>query len=239
MTRRIGGELIKLRTTRTALGFAAAVALLSLAIVLLSTLAGDPTTIADKRAALAVGSSDSALLLLFGVVGAGAEYRHRTLAPALLVAPGRGRLLAARVIAFGLAGLAIGLLMEVVAFAIGIPLLSGQAGPDLAASDYLRAGGGGLVAVTLCTMLGVGIGTLVGKQVPAVIGTMVWLFLLDPLSNLIDHISKYTVGQTATSVGGDSDGNLLPWGGAFAVLLAWTAIFLIAAAVVDRRRDIT
>ena len=239
MTRRVRGELIKLRTTRTALGFAAAVAILSLAIVLLSTLAGDPTTIADKRAALAVGSSDAALLLLFGVVGAGAEYRHRTLAPALLVAPGRGRLLAARVIAFGLAGLAIGLIMTIVAFAIGIPLLAGQPGPDLAASDYLRAGGGGLVAVTLCAMLGVGIGTLVGKQVPAVIGTLVWLFIVDPLTNLIDHIAKFTIGQSASATGGDSGGDLLPWGAAFAVLLAWTALFLIAAAVVDRRRDIS
>ena len=239
MIQRIRGELIKLRTTRTALGFAAGVAVLTLAIVLITALAGDPKTVADKRGALAVGSGVSALLLLFGVVGAGAEYRHRTLAPALLVAPGRGRLLAARVVAFGLAGLAIGVVMTVVAFALGLPLLSGQAGPDLDAGDYLRAGGGGLVAVTLSTMLGVGIGTLIGKQVPAVIGTMVWLFILEPLSGLIDHLSKYTIGQTETSIGGDNGGDVLPWGGALAVLIAWTAAFLIAAAVVDQRRDIS
>jgi ABC-2 type transport system permease protein len=238
MSRRIRGELIKLGTTRTALGFAAGVAVLTLAIVLITALAGDPTTVADKRSALAAGSGVSALLTLFGVVGAGAEYRHHTLAPALLVAPGRGRLLAARVVGYGIAALVIGLVMTAVTFAIGLPLLAGQPGPDLGASDYLRAGGGGLVAVTVSTMLGVGIGTLVGKQVPAVIGTMVWLLILEPLSGLIGDISKFTIGQTETSIGGDTGGDVLPWGAAFAVLVAWTAALLIAAALVDSRRDI-
>jgi ABC-2 type transport system permease protein len=238
MIQRIRGELIKLRTTRTALGFAAGVAVLTLAIVLITALAGDPKTVADKRGALAVGSAVSALLLVFGVVGAGAEYRHRTLAPALLVAPGRGRLLAARVIAYGLAGLIIGIVMTVVTLAIGVPLLAGQPGPALAAGDYLRACGGGLVAVLLSTMLGVGVGTLVGRQVPAVVGTMIWIFVLEPLTGLIDHIVKYTVGQTATALGGEGGGDVLPWGGAFLVLLAWTALFLLAATLVDSRRDV-
>jgi ABC-2 type transport system permease protein len=238
MTRLIRGELIKLRTTRTALGFTTAVALLTLAIVLITVLAGHPTTIADKRSALAVGSTTSALLLIFGVVGAGAEYRHRTLAPALVVAPGRGRLLVARIVAYAIASLAIGVIMTIVAFAIGLPLLAGRPGPDLGGSDYLRAGGGGLLAIVLSTMLGVGVGTLVGKQVPAVIATMVWIFILEPLSSLVDHISKFAIGQTATSIGGDTGGDVLSWGAACLVLLAWTAAFLIAAALVDRRRDI-
>jgi hypothetical protein len=239
MRRLIAGEVIKLRTTRTALGFGAAVALLTLAIVLLTTLAGDPKTIADKRSALAVGGGASALLLLFGVVGAGAEYRHRTLAPALLVAPGRRRLLAARVLAFGLAGVIIGVIVEGVAFAIGLPLLAGQPGPDLVASEYARAAGGGLLAIVLCTMLGVGVGTLVGKQVPAVVGTTLWIFLIEPLSGLLGDVSKFTIGQTATSVSGDSGGDVLPWGAALLVMLGWTAAFVLAAALVDSRRDIS
>ena len=239
MTRLVRGELLKVRTTRTAAGFAAGVGLLTIAIVLLSILAGKPTTISDKRSALAVGDGISALLLIFGVVGAGSEYRHRTLAPALLVAPNRGRLLGARVVAYALAALAIGILMLVVAFALGLPLLAGRPGPALGAGDYVRAAGGSLIAVVLLTALGVGVGTLVGRQVPAVVGTMVWLFVLEPLSNLIGHISKFTIGQTATVVTGDNGGDLLPWGAAFAVMVAWTAAFLVAGALVDRRRDVT
>lgn len=162
----IRGELIKLRTTRMALGFAAGVALVTLAIVLIMVLAGDPETILDKRSAVAVGSTISALLLLFGVVGSGAKYRHRTLAPALLVAPARGRLLSSRIIAYALARLLIGLAMTALAFAVGLPLLSGQPGPSLRGVDYLRTAGRSLLTIVLTTVLGVGVGTLVGTKSP-------------------------------------------------------------------------
>jgi ABC-2 type transport system permease protein len=234
----IRGELIKLRTTRTALGFAGGVALATLAIVLITVLAGHPKTIPDKRAALAVGSTISALLLLFGVVGSGAEYRHRTLAPALLVAPARGRLLSSRIVAYALAGLIIGLVMTVVAFAIGLPLLSGQSGPSLRGIDYLRAAGGGLLTIVLSTILGVGVGTLVGNQIAAVIGALVWIFIIEPLSDLVGSISKFTIGQSATAIVGDTGGRTLPWAAAVAVLLGWTLVFVVSAVLVDRRRDI-
>lgn len=241
MSNLIRGELIKLRTTRTALGFAAGAALLTVALVLLGILAGNPETIADKRDVLAIGSTVAVLVLLFGVVGSSSEYRHRTLAPALLVAPGRGRLLIARVLAYGLAGLGIGAVMLAVAFAIGLPLLAGQPGPSLAAGDYLRTIGGGLLAIVLCTMLGVGLGTVVSRQVPAVIGAMVWFFILEPLTGLIGDISKFTVGQSSNVTGGNGSGggDVLPWGSSFLVLLAWTVVFVVAGALVDRRRDIS
>ena len=99
MMRLINGELIKVRTTRTALGFGVASVLLVLALVLISFLAGDPTTAGDKRDALNVGGVLSVPLLIFGIVGATGEYRHRTIAPAVLIAPGRARLTVARLIA--------------------------------------------------------------------------------------------------------------------------------------------
>lgn len=94
------------------------------------------------------------------------------------------------------------------------------------------------MAIVLSTMLGVGVGTLVGRQVPAVIGTMVWIFILEPLSNLVGQVSKFTIGHTATSIGGETGGDVLPWGAACLVLLGWTAAFALSAALVDRRRDI-
>ena len=236
----IRGELIKLRTTRTALGFAAGAALLTVALVLLGILAGNPETTGEKRDALAIGSTVAVLVLLFGVVGSSSEYRHRTLAPALLVAPGRGRLLVARVFAYGLAGLGIGVVMLAVAFAIGLPLLAGQPGPSLAADDYLRTIGGGLLAIVLCTVLGVGLGTAVSRQVPAGIGAMVWFFILEPLTGLIGDISKFTVGQSSNVTGGNGSGGgeMLPWGSSLLVLLAWTVAFVVVGALADRRRDI-
>ena len=240
MSRRVAGELIKLRTTRTALGFAIAIALLSVALVVLSVLAGKPTNPGDKLDAVATGDLVCILLLFLGLVGASGEYRHRTLAPALLVAPGRARLLTARMLAYGLAGLAIGAAMLLVGYGLGIPLLAGRSGPDVATSDYIRAGGGGLIACALCTMLGVGAGTLISKQVPAVIGATMWLFVLEPLVDLVSHdATKFTIGQASGELGGSNTGQLLAWGPALLVMLAWTALFALAAALVDGRRDVS
>ena len=128
MTHLLAGELLKVRTTRTAFGFAIAALLLALATVLIVSLAGGgPETIRDKRAAIAFGSVISAVLLIYGVVGATGEFRHRTLAPAVLIAPDRYRLVIARMLAYGLtAGLAAAAIGAVV-YLIGIPLLAGTA----------------------------------------------------------------------------------------------------------------
>ena len=96
---------------------------------------------------------------------------------------------------------------------------------------------GGLAAIVLGTALGVGFGTLVGKQIPAVIAAMVWFFILEPLTNLVGHVSKFTVGQTATSMAETPVADV-PLVGALLVMAGWTLLFVIAGALVDRRRDI-
>jgi ABC-2 type transport system permease protein len=236
----VAGELVKLRTTRTALGFAAAAVLLVVAVVLITTLAGDPTTVEDKRGAINFGGVLSLPLLIFGIVGATGEYRHRTLAPGLLVAPDRARLDVARMIAYALAALVVGVLMLVVAFGIGIPLLGGAEGPDLGGSDYLEIAVGGVLAAGLCAMLGVGIGILVRNQVAAVVGALVWFFIIEPLLPLIDEgIADYTISGAAGALGGGGQGvEGLGFAAAGLVLVAWTAVFMAAGVLVNRRRDV-
>jgi ABC-2 type transport system permease protein len=240
MSDRIAGELLKLRTTRTAVAFALAAIALVLLVVLLSILSGDPRTVPDKRDALDFGGTTAFVLLIFGVVGATGEYRHRTLAPSLLVAPDRARLTVARMVAYGVTGLLIGLLMLVVAFGIGLPLLSGQPGPDLGSSDLLETGGGGVLSVALSAMLGVGIGVLVRNQVAAVVGTLVWFFIVEPLITLVsDEAYKFTISQSASAVAGTQGGDYLGFWPAVLVLAGWAALFVAAGAIVDGRRDVT
>jgi ABC-2 type transport system permease protein len=234
--RLISGELIKVRTTRTALGFGSASVLLVLALVLISFLAGDPTTAADKRDALNVGGVLSVPLLIFGIVGATGEYRHRTIAPAVLIAPGRGRLTVARLIAYMLTALAVGVAMVAVAFAIGLPLAGG--GESLSSSDLVRTAGGGLIVAVLTTALGVGVGVLVRNQVAGVVGALIWLFILSPVLGLIDEdLPNYTTLPAAGIAGGGSDTSL-SWGGAVLVLVAWAVAFFGAGLLVERRRDV-
>ena len=49
--------------------------------------------------------------MVFGVVGATGEYRHRTVAPAVLIAPDRLRLLVARALAYGVTAAGVALVM--------------------------------------------------------------------------------------------------------------------------------
>ena len=234
----VRGEMIKVRTTRTALGFASASILLVLAVVLLTILAGDPTTRQDKMDAFNIGGALSIPLLLFGIVGATGEFRHRTLAPAVLISPHRARLTLARLVAYTFTAALTGVAMLAVALIVGLPLLSGQSGPGLESDDYVTVIGGGIIAATLSCALGVGIGVLVRNQVAGVVGSLVWLFILEPLLPLIaDDLVKGSILGAAATLGGASPDEVT-WLGALLALGIWTAVFVTAGLAVDARRDV-
>jgi hypothetical protein len=234
----VRGEMIKVRTTRTAIGFGLASVLLVLAVVLITILAGDPDTVQEKKDALNLGGALCIPLLLFGIVGATGEYRHRTLAPAVLIAPDRMRLALARLVAYALTALAVGIGMALVALVIGVPLLAGQPGPDLAASDYGALVGGGLITAMLVTALGVGVGMVVKNQVAGVVGALVWLFILEPLMPLIEDwlVNLSILGAAATLGGANPDE--VSWSEALLVLAGWAALFVAAGLAFERRRDV-
>jgi ABC-2 type transport system permease protein len=234
------GEMIKVRTTRTALGFAIASLLVVLAWVLLSILAGDPGELQAKRDALNISPLGLAIpLLLFGIVGATGEYRHRTIAPAVLIAPDRVRLPLARLLAYMLTAVALAAAMVLVTLVIGLPLLSSKPGADLASEDYARMIGGALIVAALTCALGIGVGVLVRNQVAGVVGALLWMLVIAPLLELIDDsLPAYTTIFGAAAVVGGSDGETLGWGGAVGVLAAWALVFNVLGLILEKRRDI-
>jgi hypothetical protein len=240
MTRLLRGELIKVRTTRTAIGFGVAGLLLALAATLLSILTSDLTSVDDKRNALNFGGGIGILFLLFGAVGATGEFRHRTLAPAVLIAPDRLRLLLARIQAYSLAGLLFGLIIAIITLGIGLALIGGEPGPGLSGSDYAKLGVGGVLDVVVSAAIGVGVGTLVRNQVASVVGILIWLTILEPLTGLLHHhIDDYTLGSTLDRVGrGGIDPSEPSWGASILILLAWGVVLCVLGAAVDRRRDV-
>jgi ABC-2 type transport system permease protein len=239
VTALVRGELIKVRTTRTALGFAAATLFLVVLQVLLSILTVDVVEPADKRSAIAVGGTVAVLLIVFGAVGATGEFRHRTMAPAVLIAPDRVRLALARLIAYAFTGLLVAVAAIAVALLLGLPLLPGEPGPDMSGDDYATVIVGGLAVSVLAAALGVGIGLLVRNQVAAVVGALVWLFVIEPLTNLLgDDIVDYTINSASTQAGGGSGDGALSWGAGLAVVAAWAVVFACAGLLVDRRRDV-
>jgi ABC-2 type transport system permease protein len=236
--RLLRGELIKVRTTRTALGFGAACVLLILAVVLLTILTSEVSGVDAKIDALAFGGVVATILMVFGAVGATGEFRHRTIAPAVLIAPDRLRLVVARLIAYTLTAIVFAIAMAIIALGIGLPLLAGEPGPDPATSDWARLAAGSFLACALATAIGVGYGTLVRNQVLAVVSILIWLLIVEQL--LISYWDDYDGYSLLFALGrvGRGGDDEVSFGHALVVLLAWAVPICVAALVVDRRRDV-
>jgi ABC-2 type transport system permease protein len=237
MTALLRGELIKTVTTRTVFGYAALGMAVAIANVLVVTLSRDLRSAADKQVAIA---GLPFWLILFGLVGAAGEYRHRTAAPAVLAAAGRrGRLLLARAGAYAVTGLVLGALAAAVALALGLPLLSSEPGPALSSGEIAEVVAGSVICAALCAIMGVATGALVRNQVVGVVGALILMFVAMPLINIVDETAaELTPFGAAAVLAGDPTGDTLSWGGAGLVLAAWTIPLLAAAIVVERRREL-
>lgn len=234
----IRGEAIKMRSTRTAIGFTIGGAVLMLLVVLLSTLAGDPESVEAKRDAITIAPA-GALFVVFGVVGATGEYRHHTLAPAVLIAPDRIRLLLARALAYAITAAAVALVMLIVAFAIGLPLMT--EGESLGFGDYAGLLGGGMLAAAFGAIAGVGFGALVGSQVAGVISVLLYLLVLEDLIGLAEEdLLPYTFRVGAAVVAGlDLGDDAFGFAASLAVLAGWAVVLLGAGMARESRREVT
>jgi ABC-2 type transport system permease protein len=237
MTALVRGELIKTVTTRTVFAYAALGVAVAIANVLIVTLSGDLRTVADKREAIA---GLPMLLILFGLVGAAGEYRHRTAAPAALAAGGsRRRLLLARAGAYALVGLVLGTLATAVTLALGLPLVSREPGPSLGSGTIAGVAAGSVIGAALCAIMGVAVGALVRSQVAGVVGALILMFVATPLIiQVSETAAEVTPFGAAVTLAGDPVADKLSRGDAGLVLAAWTIPLLIAAVSLERRRDL-
>ena len=231
------GELIKAVTTRTVFAYTALGMALAIGNVLILTLSEDLRSVADKQGAIA---GLPILLILFGLVGAAGEYRHRTAAPAALAAAGRrGRLLLARAGAYGVIGVALGGLAAAASLAVGLPLLRGEPGSGLGSREVAAVVAGGVAGAALCAIIGIATGALVRNQVVGVVGALLLMFVATPLLNVANETAAgLTPFGAAVVLAGDPTGDILSASAAGLVLAAWTFLLLAAAIVVERRRDL-
>lgn len=249
MTRLISAELFKLRTTRTFYGIVGGAFGLVFAIVIIAsaTATWNP---GDKpmRDLLGIAGLTQVFALVLGIVALTSEFRHGTITPSLLVVPDRVRLTLAKLGASLATGLALGLAATGLTAAIGAAIL-GARGIDigLTGSQVTKLIIGGTVATALYAALGVGVGAIVRNQVGAVVGTLVYLFVLENLLQIIkalrDPLAKYGfagVGQGLTGTG-DAAADHPPLGQVPAglVLAGYCAIFLLVGITMMKRRDIT
>jgi ABC-2 type transport system permease protein len=206
-------------------------------VVIVTQFSGDLDTVSDKQEAIA---GLPIIVLLFGLVGATGEYRHRTAAPAALAA-GRDRalLLLARAGAYAVTGLAVGALMVAVALVLGLPVLAAHPGPGLGSHDVALVAGGSLIAAALSAIMGVAVGALARNQVAGVVGALILAFVVSPLIATIDETAvEFTPFGAAFALAGDPQAGTLSWGEDALLLVAWTLPLMIAAILAERRRDL-
>jgi ABC-type transport system involved in multi-copper enzyme maturation permease subunit len=126
MTAQIRAELLKIRTTRTAIGLILGMIALILAFTLLTGLLTHPSGLMskeDQRQLLSLSSLANVFSALAGVLLVTSEYRFGTIRPTILFNPDRSHVLIAKVVAGALAGVAFGGIGEAIAWAVGYPIL--------------------------------------------------------------------------------------------------------------------
>src|SRR6202034_4419824 len=127
MTRLISAEVAKLATTPTFRLLAIGALVLIIAAVTLTALAttytggGSPA-----RATLALAGLAQTFALIAGALAVTTEFRHKTIVPAVLITPRRGRVLAAKLVTLAGAGLVFGLIATASAAAIMMPVLASR-----------------------------------------------------------------------------------------------------------------
>jgi ABC-2 type transport system permease protein len=238
VTRLLGAELLKLRTTRTAAALLGAAVALGLLFLVLGILLSDPGTAGDSLDMLDSGAAEL-FILVAAIVAVTGEYRHGTIASTLLASPVRRRQLAAQAVAYAAAGVALALVLWALFLAIGLPLLSSQGAPAPHAGATAGLIAREVSTAALLGVLGVGIGSLVTSQPAALIVTFgVILFVEPTLGVLVDGSYGYGPGGAAgalSAIGDDSLPSPLVGG---LVLAGWAAALLVAGAVATERRDI-
>jgi ABC-2 type transport system permease protein len=251
MIRLVRAEFTKLRTTRLIYGLATAMAAFAVLTVATNILdrQGAPPLSAYSLPVLIAGPVTllSGTALLLGILGMATEFRHQTVTQTFLVTPGRGRVVAAKLVAYPLAGIALTLTILAFTAAVAAGWLAAKGiTPWLPDARLGWALGhvllGAVLAAGLCGLVGVGVAALVRNQVAALVGVAVWVLvvagLLMSLLQAPSSLAKWLPSAAAAALTNPGGGHLPRLAGA--LLLAGYALALAAAGTrLVVSRDIT
>ena len=241
----MGTELLKLRTIRTPLVLLAAAQLVIVAGVSGLFVGGhvDVTDPVTAQRAIAHAGLVSIFSLVLGILAVAGEYRHKTVTDTYLGSPRRGRVVAAKLGTYALAGAAFGVVSTVtaaVATAIWLAAKGGQL--DVGSAAVWRTLAGCVVWNACFAAIGVGVGALVRNVIAAVAGALAWLALVEGIvGQLVGDLGRwlpFRSGQALEDVPFPGMTLLPQWGGG-AVLATYAVIFATLAVSTTVRRDVT
>jgi ABC-2 type transport system permease protein len=248
MIRLVRAEFTKLGTTRLVYGLAAAMAAFA-ALTVAAGIAyagreGNPRLSADSLPML-VGAPVTLLsgaALLLGILGMTGEFRHQTITQTFLVTPARGRVVAAKLVAYPLAGIALALVTLVFTGAVATAWLTAKGiTPSLLDARLGHVLVGAVLAAGLCGLVGVGVAALVRNQVAALVGVAVWVLLIEGLlMSLLNapSLGKWLPSAAAAALTNPGGAGLSRLAGAL-LLAGYGLALALAGTRLVVRRDIT
>ncbi len=249
MIRLIRAEFTKLATTRLIYGVAAVMAAFGVLTVVVGVTAagqqGNPPLSADSLPMLIGGPVTQlpAAALLLGILGMAGEFRHQTVTQTFLVTPDRGRVVAAKLVAYPLAGIALALVTLAFTAAVAAGWLAAKGiTPSLPDARHGAAlVGVVLLGAALCGLVGVGGAALVRNQVAALVGVAVWVLVVEGLLLSLLHapsLGKWLPSAAAAAITSPGGAHLSRLGGSLLLAGYALALALVGTRLVVRR-DIT
>jgi ABC-type transport system involved in multi-copper enzyme maturation permease subunit len=204
---------------------------------------GDP---AFQRMALGQVTQATVLVLILGIIGMTQEYRHRTATPTFLTTPRRGRVVLAKLIAYLLAAIPYAVVMAAVNLLVLETYARARGAAPSLTGDNLHVLLYGGLALVIYAVIGVGLGALLRNQVGAIVGALVYLFVVETVIAAIPATAptyEWLPGgalraMTSTVVTGSDVSLLQPWQGAL-LLLGYGLVAAVLGALLTVRRDIT
>jgi ABC-2 type transport system permease protein len=243
VTGQIRSEFLKIRSTRTTIGLVVGLIALVLLFVLLTGFLSHTGSLMgpdDQRNFLGIGSFASIFAALAGILVVTSEYRFGTIRPTFVFTPRRWVVLTAKYVASMLAGIAFAVVGQGLALVIGLGILSGRGiHRTLGWGSVSQLGLGTVAAAALWGGIGVGLGAIVRNQIGAVIGVLVWVFVVENLLfGFVPSVGRFTPGRAQDALTGMSADHLLPAAAGGAVLLVWSLGLFAAGLAVTRARDV-
>jgi ABC-2 type transport system permease protein len=242
----IRSEVLKLRTVRgpwllLATGPVLVIAGIS-GLVVSGTNVHDPA--AQAKALSHVGLT-SIFTLLFGILAVAGEYRHRTITDTYLSTPARGRVIGAKLVVYAALAALAGVMSTLVGLAVAAAWWADK-GASFGWGDSAMWAtiGGGIAWNTIFAAIGVSAGALIRNLVGAVAAALAWIALVEGVvGQLIGNLARWLPFYAGQALGAGGTAMLpeplLSRLGALVVLLAYTAIFTLAAITISVRRDVT
>jgi ABC-type transport system involved in multi-copper enzyme maturation permease subunit len=248
VTALVRSELLKVRTTRGWWAYLIVIVLITAiaAAGQVGSATSEERETADFMADLVESIGLSGLLaLILGITIVTTEFRHGTVTPTFLAAPRRELVVAAKSIATTIVSIGFAILALVVLAAVAGPWLAIVDASTTLDGDVATRGAQQFLAVVLSGLMGIAIGLVVHNQVAALVGTLVWIFVVENLlwglfSLLeIESAVEYLPFRALDATGGAGGDQTLSYGPALIVSIVWIALLGAVGVERTRRRDIT